>query len=268
MPQGRRKKGNQAPRKKSRKTAEITAMIAAPLVEMEAAAKVAESMADIIRQPMRSTVHPQVPSTSITPNERRQHSMPVQQVQNNTLLQFNQFLALSRPESCLNAISPSATPIMFRSQCTTLAPQLQSNMLPSMSCLSTHTLSTQNVGFPNPYPAQFMIYLLQFCPAQTSICFGCGNPLTQTDGITAPPNELVVVSRMLREWTFQGQARSKLGNVYCHCNTDCIRRKQGELAAGSLSPISPNIQAHLQLLNYRLCEKPLACKNSLLLLCV
>lgn len=258
MPQGRGKKGNQAPRKRSRKTAETTAMIAAPLVEMEATATVAESMADIIRQPIRSTltsesVYPQVPSTSITPNERRQHSMPVQQVQNNTLPQFNQFIALNRPESCPNAISPSATPIMFRSQCTTLAPQLQSNMLPPtpISCPSTHTLSTQNVGFPNPYPGQFMIYLLQFCPAQTSMCFGCGNPLKQTDGITAPPNDLVVVSRMLREWTFQGQARSKLGNVYFHCNTDCIRRKQREFVAGSLSPINPNIQAHLQLLHYR-----------------
>ena len=108
-------------------------MIAAPLVEMEATATVAESMAHIIRQPIRSTltsesVHPQVLSTSITPNERRRHSMPVQQVQNNTLPQFNQFIALNRPESCPNAISPSATPIMFRSQCTTLAPQLQSNM--------------------------------------------------------------------------------------------------------------------------------------------
>ena len=141
--------------------------------------------------------------------------MPAQQVQNNTLLQFNQFVALNRPESSPNAISPSATPIMFRSQCTTLAPQLQSNMLPPtpISCPSTHTLSMQNVGFPNPCPGQLMIYLLQFCPVQTSMCFGCGNPLNQTDGIPAPPNDLVVVSRMLREWTFQGQARSKLGNV-------------------------------------------------------
>ena len=124
-------------------------------------------------------------------------------------------------------------------------------MLPPtpISCPSTHTLSTQNVGFAHPYPSQFMMYLLLFCPAQTSMCFGCGNPLKQTDGITAPPNDLVMVSRMLREWTFQGQARSKLGNVYFHCNTDCIRRKQREFVPGSLSPIDPNIQAHLQLLS-------------------
>ena len=52
IPQGRGKKVNQAPRKRSRKTAETTAMIAAPLVEIEATATVAESMADIIRQPI------------------------------------------------------------------------------------------------------------------------------------------------------------------------------------------------------------------------
>ena len=54
--QGRGKKGNQAPRKRSRKTAETTATIAAPLLEMEATATIAESIADIVPQRPRSTL--------------------------------------------------------------------------------------------------------------------------------------------------------------------------------------------------------------------
>ena len=48
----------------------------------------------------------------------------------------------------------------------------------------------------------FMLYLLQFCPGQTSTCFGCGNPLKQGTAIPDAPNDLVVVSKMPREWMF------------------------------------------------------------------
>ena len=78
MLQGRGKKGNRAPRKRSRKTVKT-------MVEMEATATIGESMADIIPECARSalisaSVYPQVASTSMTPNEIRQHSMPAQQV--------------------------------------------------------------------------------------------------------------------------------------------------------------------------------------------
>ena len=68
----------------------------------------------------------------------------------------------------------------------------------------------------------FMLYLLQFCPGQTSTCFGCGNPLKQGTAIPDAPNDLVVVSKMPREWMFQGRTYSKISNVYFHCATACI----------------------------------------------
>ena len=41
-------------------------------------------------------------------------------------------------------------------------------------------------GFPSSIPGKFMVYLLQFCPRQTSTCFGCGNPLKQGAVIPDP----------------------------------------------------------------------------------
>ena len=193
-------------------------------------------------------VHPQVTSNSTTPNQRRLLVTQAQQVQNNILPNPSQIAASNQTG---HAISLSASPI-FRSQCTTQAPQLQSNMLPPIPLSRTRTNAPpQRVSFPNPFPGQFTIYLLQFCPAQTSMCFGCGNQLRQQDTIPEPPDDLVVVSKMLREWTFQGRARSKVSNVYFHCNTNCIKRKQQDFDTRRLNPIHLDIQAHLQLIHYR-----------------
>ena len=57
-------------------------------------------------------------------------------------------------------------------------------------------------AFPNPNVGQFFIYLLQFFPGQTSMCFGCGNPLKQKNTVVEVPNDLVIVSKMLREWSY------------------------------------------------------------------
>ena len=110
-----------------------------------------------------------------------------------------------------------------------------------------HSRASTSIG-PEPqliqrvaFPRQFVVYLLQFCPTQTSMCFGCGNPLRQRDRIPDPPNDLVFVSKMLREWTYQGQARSQMGNVYFHCNLSCIRRKDQNFESNQLSPIGSEI---------------------------
>ena len=120
---------------------------------------------------------PQVTSNPTTPNERRQHTTPAQQVQNNILPNPGQIATSNRTEHVQSghAISLSASPI-FRSQCTTQAPQLQSNMLPpTLMSFTSIDAPPQRVGFQNPFAVQFTIY--------SSICFGCGNPLRQQDPI-------------------------------------------------------------------------------------
>ena len=77
------------------------------------------------------------------------------------------------------------------------------------------------------YPNSFIVYLLGFCPVlQTSICFGCGSSLKPGGQIGNPPADLVIVSKMHREWRQDGKTRIKAANVYFHCILDCLRCKQ------------------------------------------
>ena len=79
---------------------------------------------------------------------------------------------------------------------------------------------------PRPQENQIFVYLLRFCPQQTSVCFGCGNSLKANRIISPPPLDLVLVSNMMRDWVFGGQLFSKVCNVYFHCHIQCVRRKQ------------------------------------------
>ena len=80
--------------------------------------------------------------------------------------------------------------------------------------------------YPSPYPNSFIVYLLGFCPVQTSVCFGCGSSLKPGGQIGNPPADLVIVSNMHKEWRQDGETRRKAANVYFHCILDCVRRKQ------------------------------------------
>ena len=99
-------------------------------------------------------------------------------------------------------------------------------------------------SFPRPTYGQFLIYLLQFCPGQTSTCFGCGQPLKDGDQIRIAPNDIVIVSKMVREFCYNGTPQSKLGNVYFHCDISCVRRKHPNFQA-SCCIIPPSIRPHL-----------------------
>ena len=100
------------------------------------------------------------------------------------------------------------------------------------------------VSFPTPNEGEFHIYLLQFCPSQTAMCFGCGNPIRKKDVAVVIPNDLVIVSKMLREWSCQGTAQGKIANVYFHCKEQCVQKKQASFNGGMCS-IPPQIQPHL-----------------------
>ena len=80
--------------------------------------------------------------------------------------------------------------------------------------------------YPTPQPGQFWLYLLQFCPRQVSICFGCSHSLRVNGIICEPPHDLVIVSNMMRGYMHNGEHMTRRGNVYFHFNLDCVKRKQ------------------------------------------
>ena len=59
--------------------------------------------------------------------------------------------------------------------------------------------------YPTPQPGQFLLYLLQFCPRQVSICFGCSQSLKVNGIICEPPHDLLIVSNMMRGYMHNGE---------------------------------------------------------------
>ena len=78
----------------------------------------------------------------------------------------------------------------------------------------------------SPSPGQFIVYPLNFCPPQVSICYRCSESLKPGGQIPLPPHDLVVASNMMRSFQQGGQWKSKQSNVYFHCNVAFIRAKQ------------------------------------------
>jgi hypothetical protein len=93
---------------------------------------------------------------------------------------------------------------------------------------------TQHPATPScPLPAAssahgFFVNLLQLCPQLVRSCYGCAQPLKPGGIIAIPPYDLVIMSRMNREFCdpATGMSRSREGNVYFHLHLDCLRRKQ------------------------------------------
>ena len=100
---------------------------------------------------------------------------------------------------------------------------LPANSRPAFGSLPSAPLKPP---YPRPQENQIFVYLLRFCPQQTGVCFGCGNSLKDNGIISPPLLDLVLVSKMKREWVFGGQLFSKVCNVYFHCHIQCVRRKQ------------------------------------------
>ncbi len=274
MPRGRGQKGNKAPRKKSRRVGEtITAFVPPDLAMQRLKPNASPSAQAMIGSqcttPARLTQSLVLPSPSPSPQHLQpQCFLPLHLIANPQQSNQTSHLERTRATTALGRSHNSILSGKVSSSADSNPPQSQHVLFSDPNPANPHQLAQflpqratfpnpipanppqlqpQNVPFPNPNPGEFLIYLFQFCPAETSMCFGCGNPLKQQDNnIGAPPSDLVVVSKMLREWTYQGQARSKMGNVYFHCDSNCIKRKEKEFHAHRLSPVSAVLLPYLQ----------------------
>ena len=212
MPKGRGKKGEKAPRKlgKNKKT--------------QVATTVVSRVSDVRAQINQESDQHQVGQQHMT---RESHVVPLSQQPPPLIPHPYQ----ANP----NIVHPLQPGTNFAQPSVTVHGHIPSvgasTFFPSSSSQTsshpTNVLQQPRIpSFPSANPGQFLVYLLQFCPGQTSMCFGCGNPLKPDGVIPETPNDLVVVSKMLREWMYQGVANSKVKNVYFHCSKVCIQRKQ------------------------------------------
>ena len=127
----------------------------------------------------------------------------------------------------------SATPSLHH-----ITSHLQSNNPPATAI--------QNIPKPSPPPGIFVLYLLNFCDPRVSRCYGCGYPI-KVDGLNnPPPSDLVIVTKLCRQYRKEGQARvsNEFCNVYFHANIQCVNKKIPHFLPSFLQ-ISPHIHPHL-----------------------
>ena len=88
--------------------------------------------------------------------------------------------------------------------------------------------SSQSCGGSSHAYGGFRITFLQLCSPLVRLCYGCSQTLKPGGMIATPPNDLVIMTRMNRQYrdNTTGEMRSKEGNLYFHLNVHCIRRKQ------------------------------------------
>ena len=97
---------------------------------------------------------------------------------------------------------------------------------------------------PDPPPGLAEVTLLHLCDPRVSICHGCSQPIRLAGAHVPPPADLVVVSKMRRDYTVAGERRQgKLGNVYFHTNLSCIKNKLAHFLPSLLT-----VQSHVRLL--------------------
>jgi hypothetical protein len=81
---------------------------------------------------------------------------------------------------------------------------------------------------PDPHPGSFEVTLIHLCDPRVSTCHGCGQRIRTPGMLLPPPTDVVVVTKMRRDYIVAGgeKRQGKLGNVYFHTNLSCIRAKQ------------------------------------------
>ena len=112
-----------------------------------------------------------------------------------------------------------------------------------------HNVSLSSNGSPGRVQEGcFRVALLGQCNLLVKKCFGCEQLLKIKCGdkfiIPLAPHDLVILSCMHRPYYPNGERRSRLSNVYFHCNLQCIRMVQPAFHP-SLVEIPPEIRPHL-----------------------
>ena len=189
MPEGRGKKGNLVPKKRGGKSKTTTTMVIPCVSDAIPAPSV------LIRTSMPSSTPL---SNQLFASSQRLQLPPPTQEHHQLICNASSRASLHQTQS-----NPSASEI----QPTGLTLQQPTGImlqppifLPSVTCqpiplygVNSICPPTQSITFPKPAPGQFLIYLIKFCPSQTSKCFGCGNFLKQKDSIPEAPLDLVIV---------------------------------------------------------------------------
>lgn len=82
----------------------------------------------------------------------------------------------------------------------------------------------------------FVLTLLKYCDRRVSICYGCNQKLWDSAAVPQPPLGLVIVGKMRREYTQDGEKRlSKESNVYFHAAPDGIKKRAPVFIAALLT---------------------------------
>ena len=85
-------------------------------------------------------------------------------------------------------------------------------------------IATPKPSYPNTLPNQYVLGILQLCPKQVCVCYGCSCKF-YIDGYPEPPSDLVIVSSMRRSYIDSNHQRAvspPFSEIYYHFNYNCI----------------------------------------------
>ena len=174
------------------------------------------------------------PSTSLTASISQRpvqatpsQQQPFQPMQSNTRPDVQQHFTASNPCTMTQAF-----PSMHYQQNNLLPNQETANINPTVAHhhqlpLPSSLPPLDTVPKPSPPPGIFVLYLLQFCDPRVSRCYGCGHPIKAVGLTNVPPSDLVIVTKLCREYRKEGETRvsNEFSNAYFHANLQCIHKR-------------------------------------------
>ena len=134
-----------------------------------------------------------------------------------------------------NTTFPPSLPVHLN----TIPLHIPPHSLPLSNPLHPDTSSSTTQGLslkPDSPPGSAEVTLLHLCDHCVSVLHGCNQPIRSAGAHVPPPADLVVVSKMRRDYTAAGErGQGKMGNVYFHSNISCVRNKQAHFLPSLLT---------------------------------